>query len=353
MNRKDLFKSFLQSGSSWFCGEGPDSDIIFSSRVRLARNLRDIPFPNRAEPGQKREIIKAVRAAGEKILRFRDNCFLQMPELSELERSLLAERHLISREHAAVPEGKAVLVSDDEQIYLMINEEDHMRLQLLGPGFSLEKSWQIINKLDNELSRFLSFAFLPEFGYLTCCPTNAGTGLRASCMLHLPALVLSKRIDKILELLSKLSFTARGLFGEGTQALGNFFQISNQVTLGLGEEELVDNLSGIVLQVKEQEEQARQMLLRKYKFTVEDKIWRALGIMRQARLMTTSEAFSHLSMLYLGIDLGIIKRIKREVLNNLFISIQPAHLQQKESKLLREEARDFLRASLLRGSLGG
>ncbi len=349
----EIFEFFMKKGKSWLDSGGPDSSIVVSSRIRLARNLSAYPFPEKAALEQKYEILKSVEDACRTVAGFDDAFYVSLEELSDQERKLLWERHLISQEHTFEPQGKGLIVSADEKISMMINEEDHIRLQYLSSGFSLLKSWAIVTALDDELSKRLTFAFLPDLGYLTSCPTNVGTALRASCMLHLPALVLTKRINKVLELLAKLSFTARGLFGEGTQALGNFFQVSNQVTLGLSEEDLIENLSGVINQVKDQEEQARETMVKRYKFTVEDNVWRSLGILKNARIITTREALSHLSMLYLGIDLGIIKGINRDILNNLFIIIQPAHLQYMEHKTLKEETRDYLRASLLRKDLGG
>ena len=348
-----MFEEFLDKQKSWFNVRGPDSKVVISSRLRLARNLKDCLFPGAAPAAQRYEVREKIRVAAQGINELKDAVFVKMEDVSVVDRKFLLERHLISQEHTISPGGKGLIVARDETLSIMINEEDHIRMQFLTPGFDLERSWDFIDKLDDELSQKLTFAFSPDIGYLTSCPTNVGTALRASCMLHLPALVLIKKINKILELLAKLSFTARGLFGEGTQALGNFFQVSNQLSLGASEEELIENLSGIVTQVKEQEEQARALLLGKHKMTVMDKVWRALGLLKHARLITTKEALSHLSMLYLGLDLGIIKGIKRELISHLFIVMQPAHLQKMEKKALREGERDCIRADLLRKSLGG
>ena len=346
-----MFEEFLSNERWWLTVKGPEAKIIISSRLRLARNIEDFPFPSRATRSQKKEILERLENLWSKVEILKLGFFVRMDEVSFLDRQFLLERHLISQEHINNPQGKGLIVSLDERISIMINEEDHLRIQVLTSGFNLEETWEIINKVDNAISRFLPYAFLPEIGYLTACPTNVGTALRASCMLHLPGLVLTKRISKILELLAKLSFTTRGLFGEGTQALGNFFQISNQVSLGISEEEIIDNLCGVVKQIRDQEESARDLLLRRHKPSLEDSIWRALGILRNARLITTKEALSHLSLLYLGVDLGIIKGIKREVINNLFIVIQPAHLQKMEGKALGDQERDYKRAALLRSKL--
>ncbi|MFA5271313.1 MAG: protein arginine kinase [Candidatus Omnitrophota bacterium] len=333
-----MFEEFLNNKDTWLNGKGPFSEIVFSSRVRLARNLPGYPFPPRATKSQKEDILKKIEQACSGIAQLKNTNFLRMQDISELDRQFLLERHLISQEHTVNFESKGLIISSDEKISLMINEEDHLRMQVIFSGFDLEKSWEIINEIDNEMAKVINFSFLPNLGFLTSCPTNVGTALRASCMLHLPALVFTKRINKILELLVKISFITRGFFGEGTQALGDFFQISNQVSLGICEQEVIDNLSGVVNQVKEQEIDARNLLLKKHKLNLEDNVWRSLGILRNCRLISSKEALSHLSILSLGLDLGIIKDINRESINSLFIIIQPAHLQKIEEDFKRRRA---------------
>ncbi|MFH1519668.1 MAG: protein arginine kinase [Candidatus Omnitrophota bacterium] len=355
-----MFENFLNNQDSWLNGKGPEAEIIFSSRIRLARNIVGLPFPSWASNAQKKEVLDKVREVYLQVKRLKKSTFVNMAELSTLDSQFLLERHLISQEHISPNKEKGLIVSGDENISIMINEEDHLRSQVLLSGFDLKSCWQILEDIDNDLAKKISFSFSSDLGYLTACPTNVGTALRASCMLHLPALTLTKRINKILELLTRISFTTRGLFGEGTQALGNFFQISNQVSLGLSEEELIDNLIGVVNQVKTQEASARNLLLKKHKLSLEDNVWRALGILRNCRLISSREALSHLSVLCLGLDLGIIKstdlasrRDAREVVNSLFIIIQPAHLQKIELKSLKERERDYIRAEILRKKLGG
>lgn len=347
----DMFEAFLGNKESWLNGSGPWADIIFSSRIRLARNLKKYPFPSRATSIQKEELLAKIQDVLPRVKGLKKAIFVTMENLTQMERQFLLERHLISQEHAISFKGKGLIVSGDEKIALMLNEEDHLRMQVMTSGFNLKLCWELIDEIDDDLSKLLDFAFSSTLGYLTACPTNVGTALRASCMLHLPALVLTKRISKVLELLAKISFTTRGLFGEGTQALGDFFQISNQVSLGPSETELIDNLSGVVNQVKEQELDARNMLLKKHKLNLEDNVCRSLGILRNCRLISSKEALSHLSMLSLGLELGIISDIKREVINNLFIVIQPAHLQKIEDRVLGEEERDHIRAQVLREKL--
>ena len=346
-----MFENFLENSKGWLNAEGPDSDIVISSRIRLARNIENYPFPVKATVSHKAEITQKIKSVYGRIKSIQDALFVDMDKVNDLDKQFLLERHLVSQEHLQLIEGKSLIVSDSEVFSLMINEEDHLRMQVIVSGFNLKEAWRLMNELDDDFSKYLVFSFLPDIGYLTSCPTNLGTGLRASCMLHLPALVLTKRINRMLELLAKLSFTTRGLFGEGTQALGNFFQISNQVSLGFSEEEIIDNLFGVVRQIKEQELRSREIILKRHQYSFEDKAWRSLGILKNCRLISTKEALSHLSMLCTGVDLGIIKGIDRRLVNNLFIIIQPAHLQKMEQKELSEKKRDYIRAAILREKL--
>jgi len=348
-----MFEEFITNQGSWLSGSGPDSEIIFSSRIRLARNLDDFPFPQRASNVQKEKILERIKNDYTHIQKLKCGLFINMEELGKLDSQLLLERHLVSQGH--IGKGRGLIVTKDEEISIMINEEDHLRMQVVTSGFNLKKCWDVLDDIDNCLSKRVSFSFLPDLGYLTACSTNVGTAMRASCMLHLPALILTKRINKILELLARISFTTRGLFGEGTQALGDFFQISNQVSLGLSEEEIIENLIGVVKQVKEQEVDSRDILLKKYRASLEDNVWRALGILKNSRLISSKECLSHLSVLSLGLDLGIIKSIDlssskdpRKLINNLFVMIQPAHLQKAEGKFSKERERDYIRAEILR-----
>lgn len=348
---KPMFEELLNNKDTWLSGKGPFSEIIFSSRVRLARNFSDYPFPSRASTPQKEKILKTIEDARVKIDILKDASFLRMEDVSDIDRQFLLERHLISQEHMHSTKGKGLVLSLDEKIALMINEEDHLRMQAMASGFDLKNAYETVNAIDDAIAQLVDFSFIPNLGYLTSCPTNVGTALRASCMLHLPALTFTKRINKVLELLTKISFATRGFFGEGTQALGDFFQISNQIGLGLSESEVIDNLAGVVNQVKEQEIDARGILLKKHKLNLEDNVWRSFGVLTNCRMISSKEALSHLSILSLGLDLGIIDKISRELLNNLFLMIQPAHLQKVEARLLKEGERDFIRAEILREKL--
>ena len=335
----------------WLRGGGPKEQIVLSSRVRLARNLAGIPFPNWGDKEQRADGLRRVLQAVARSKFLKGSLVLEMASLSELDRQFLVERHLISRELASGSDQSAVVVSDREVISLMINEEDHLRLQVLQSGLNLREAWAVLSRVNEELEAVLHYAFTPEWGYLTTCPTNVGTGMRASCMLHLPCLVMTRQINRVLHAISKLGLTARGLYGEGTDAIGNFFQLSNQVTLGVSEEETLDTLERLIGQVVEQEEAARRALFAQSREAVEDRIWRAYGTLKTAHLVNSTEATNLLSTVRLGVDMGVLPDLPREKVNRLFIQTQPAHLQKLEGRELSAPERDSRRAKLLRESL--
>ncbi len=347
------FDDLLKSTSEWLKGIGPNSNIVISSRVRLARNLDNIPFPNRADKNESGEVLNSVKEAVYGIDVLKEAMFLELESLDNVDKQFLIERHLMSHEHAMKPNNKALVISSDEVISIMVNEEDHLRMQVIRSGFDLEVAWEMMNGIDDELAKKLNFAFSPEWGFLTACPTNTGTAMRGSVMLHLPALVMTKQINKVLAAIAKLSFTTRGLYGEGTQASGNFFQISNQVSLGHSETEILENLKGLIRQVIEQEEQSRQALMVQSREIVEDRIWRAYGTLKSAYIISSQETIELLSMVRLGNDLGILKDFNRGLINELFITTQPAHLQKMEGKKITANERDAKRANLIRTKLGG
>ena len=338
--------------SEWLKGTGSNSDIVISSRIRLARNFPTIPFPHWANKEQEKLILEKAKFAISSASQLKKASFFMLSDLDNLDKQFLVERHLMSHEHAMRSNGKAICLTENEIISIMVNEEDHLRIQIMKSGFDLDDVWQIINKLDDDLSRESPFAFLKELGFLTACPTNTGTGMRGSIMLHLPVLVMTRQINHVLDAIAKLSFTTRGLYGEGTQASGNFFQISNQVSLGQKEEEIIDNLKGVIRQVIDQERTARQNLFSKHLHMLEDKIWRSYGTLMNAHIITSQETIELLSMLRLGQDLGIIKELERSLINELFILTQPAHLQKIEKKKLSPQERDIKRADLIREKIG-
>lgn len=344
---------FISNTGEWLKGKGANSNIVMSSRIRLARNLTKTPFPNKAQKKDLDHILGVVLDAMKDSNFFKNSLFLRISDIDSVDKQFLIERHLMSHEHAAQPDGKGLFISKEEVLSVMINEEDHLRIQVMQSGLNLDDTWEIASSIDDELSAKLDFAYSIHWGYLTACPTNTGTAMRGSVMLHLPALVMTKQINKVMAAISKLSFATRGFYGEGTQSTGNFYQISNQVSLGHSEQEVIQNINGLMRQVIEQEEQARQALLLQNKPMLEDKIFRSCGIMKNAHIISSQETVELLSMVRLGVDLGIVKDVDRNAINELFIMIQPAHLQKIEGKKLSASERDTKRASLIRSKLGG
>lgn len=342
---------FLKSTGEWLKGTGPNADIVLSSRVRLARNLDKFPFSNWATKKKLEEALLLIKKAAEESSFPKGSLFLSMNDLSELDRMFLVERHLISREHAMKGNGKAVIIDDKEMISLMINEEDHIRLQAIQSGLNILGTWRLVDKIDSELSEKLNIAFSPRLGYLTACPTNTGTGMRASVMMHLPALVMTNQIGKIFQALTKLNFAIRGFYGEGTEAVGNFFQMSNQATLGRSEADIIDNLVKIVKQIISREENAREFLFTKSKELISDRIFRAYGTLKSARIITSEEVIRLLSEVKLGVDTQLTKNIDRKLINELLVFTQPAHLQKLEGKILSPGERDAKRADIIREKL--
>lgn len=344
-------KSIERHLSAWLKNTGPEADAVISSRIRLARNLRDFPFPRFARPELLKEVMtqveQAVSEAGYKGLNF-----LHLEKVPPLERVALVERHLISPALTEEVETKAVILSSDETVSVMVNEEDHLRLQVLLAGLDLEQAWRLANQLDDYLSTRLGVAFSPRWGYLTACPTNVGTGLRASVMVHLPALALTNQLSRVMGAAAKLGLAVRGLFGEGTAAAGNIFQISNQVTLGRPEDEIVTHLTAVTRQVIEQERAAREALLAQAKVTVDDRVHRAFGLLAHARRLDSQEAMQLLSDVRLGVDAGLIQKLELRTLNSLLVAIRPAMLQIILERELSPEERDVERATLVREAIG-
>jgi len=274
-----------------------------------------------------------------------------MDNLTALDKQILVERHLISREHAAKNVGSGIVLNREESFCVMINEEDHLRMQALRPGFQIREAWNAIDRLDSTLEKKLNFAFDNELGYLTACPTNLGTGIRVSAMLHLPGLVLAEQINPIIQSVNKLGLAVRGLYGEGTEALGNIFQVSNQMTLGESETAIVERLEKVLSQIIEHEENARQTLLEKKPKTVFNHVGRAYGVLANAHSISSKETMNLLSLLRLGIDLGSFPGTERALVDELFLTTQPAHLQKQISDKLSAEERDLIRADMVRERL--
>ena len=339
-------------GLAWLDASGPLSHIVLSTRIRLARNLTQVAFAGRASPEERRRVLQAVDAAWPRCASVKGGVQILLDDLDGGERQVLHERHLVSKELMASAEGRpghsasAVILAGT--LGAMVNEEDHLRLQTLHSGFALQPAYAELDRFDGELGAVLPFAFHGEFGYLTACPTNAGTGLRASVLIHLPGLVLTKEISKVLQGLAQVGLTFRGLYGEGSEVVGNFFQLSNQTTLGKSEEELLDHLGKIVKQVAAYEEQARQVLLRDAATIIEDKVWRAYGTLRHARSLAFEELMNLLSGVRLGVGLKLIPGLSVYTLNKLLIFTQPAHLAALEARSPNDPELRATRAAYVR-----
>jgi len=342
---------FLSPPGAHGLPSGPNDKIVLSSRVRLARNVRSFPFPGWAKKPERVRACLAIQPAVEGLPQMKDGFTESMEALSALDKQILVERHLISREHAAKAAGSGLVISRDESFSVMVNEEDHLWMQSLRPGLQLKEAWQAIDAMDTALEAHLDYAFSPELGYLTACPTNVGTGIRVSAMLHLPGLVLAEQVNQIIQAVNKLGLAVRGLFGEGTEALGNVFQVSNQMTLGESEEEIVERLSKVLAQIIEHEENARATLLEKKPKVVFNHIGRAYGILANAHSVSSKEALNLLSLLRLGVDHGLFPGVDRTLADHLFIMTQPAHLQSRHADRLSADERDIHRADMLRDAL--
>jgi protein arginine kinase len=345
MTLDDLTKT----SGEWLRGTGPESDIVMCSRIRLARNLADFPFSNRASRSEKAEIEAHFSSA---LAHARlDLSYIDVNGLSTLDRLFLVERQIISRELASSEGPRGVAISPAENIAIMVNEEDHLRVQFMFSGFRLPEVWGAVTQLDDQLEEQLAYAFSPQLGYLTACPTNVGTGIRVGVMLHLPGLVQNKQIDKVFRALQKINLAVRGLYGEGSQAFGDFYQISNQQTLGKSENELIKILTDVVPQVLQYERAARQDLLTQRRQHLHDQVSRAYGVLKTAQTISSEETMLLLSSVRMGINLGLIDDLSIVTVNELFIQTQPAFLQKLRGSELGVEERNVARASYLRSRL--
>ena len=347
----DLTK-LAQSSGEWLKGSGPESDIVISSRMRLARNLAEFPFISKATEFDRAEIEKSLRDSIAKVKKEGHLEYFDVNELPGLDRQFLVERQLISREHAESHGARGVAIDGNEQLSLMINEEDHLRIQVIHSGFDLGAVWSRINEVDDMLEQHVTFAYHAKLGYLTACPTNVGTGMRVSVMLHLPALVITRQIDKVFRSLQKISLAVRGLYGEGSQAMGDFYQISNQITLGRSEDELIKQVGDVVPVLIDYERRARDFLMRENQENLHDRVSRAYGILSTAQTISSEETMHLLSSVRMGINLGLIEDVEIPTINELFIQTQPAHLQILTGSELDTTDRNIERARHLRKLLG-
>lgn len=344
---------FVQALSDWMKGSSPEADVVISTRVRLARNLRSLPFPMLSTNAQSKEaldqIVKVLDSEElKKVSRF--DLFV-LDQLDELQKRVLVEKHLISPNLAGESRNGAVLISDNESVSIMVNEEDHLRIQCLSPGFQIREAWNVANRIDDVFESQVDYAFDERRGFLTSCPTNVGTGIRASVMMHLPALVLTQQMNRILQAINQVGLAVRGIYGEGSEAIGNIFQVSNQITLGQSEEEIIDNLHSVAKQIIEHERAARQKLLAESKMRIADRVNRSYGILANAVIMDSKEAAQRLSDVRLGVDLGLLSTVSPHVLNELMVMTQPGFLQQYSGNKLSADDRDVRRAELIRDKM--
>jgi protein arginine kinase len=332
--------------------KGLQSDVVLSCRVRLARNFADYPFPSRLGREQSMEIVDKVKAA------IKDNkesskefLYVDMHELDPISKQALVEKHLISPNLAESTIESGAAISKDERVSIMVNEEDHLRIQCIFPGMQIEKAWDMCNRIDGIFEKKISYAFDKDYGYLTCCPTNVGTGMRASVMLHLPALTITGYIRSVLETCSKLGVAVRGAYGEHSEASGNMFQFSNQISLGNTEKDILSGINNIVTQIIERERVLRKQLYEKNQTGFEDRLYRSFGVLQNARIISTEESVKLLSDVRLAVNMGIINETSLEVINEVMLIIQPASLQKIMGKPLGPQERDIKRAEIIRNKL--
>jgi protein arginine kinase len=346
------WENFFKEPHVWLDASGPSGDVVVSSRVRLARNLVDVPFPARLNSEGRHVLVEQVLNAARTSATLASARYVDLSLAKKTERQFLMERHLVSSEMVADDQERGVLIGPGQDVTLMIHEEDHLRLQSFSAGLSLREAYAKADRADTELGEQLPFAFDAEWGFCTRCPTNAGTGLRASCLLHLPALAINGDIERVLDGLAQMGVAARGFYGERSKAIGDLFQISNAVSLGHTEMELLETIERVVQSILHYERQGRQSLLEpRRKSATEDQIWRSWGLLLHARLISYDETMSHLSQVRLGLQMGLPLPVKPATLNHLMLVTQPAHLQLLKGSTLKAEERDRWRATLIRKKL--
>lgn len=332
--------------TKWLDKPGLEEDVVVSTRIRVARNIDNYKFPSLIEGEEAEKVIEDILKALENV--DGSYSFYRNSNLDEVERNVFVEKHLISPNLSKEVKYGSFFVKEDERATIMVNEEDHIRIQVLLPGLNIEEGWKICSSIDDELEKNIKYAFHEKFGYLTSCPTNVGTGLRASVMLHLPGLGMTGQVKKIMEGLGKIGLTVRGLYGEGSKALGNLFQISNQITIGEKEEDIIKKINKIILQIVSRERNTRKYIIENRGMEIEDKIYRSLGILNYSRVISTLEAMNHLSNLKLGTDMGIIKNIDSKEIVKLMLEIQPASIKHSQEEKIDTKQVDVIRGTTLR-----
>jgi protein arginine kinase len=344
----------IRSDKMWYPSYSKDADIILTSRVRLARNIEGMPFPHMLSKESASKVVDTVysilkdnedkRLSGLKLIKLSD--------ITPLERVSMIERHLISSDLVNNYENSAVIINDEENISVMLNEEDHIRLQVIYPGFKLKEAYELANIIDDAIEGKITYAFDSNLGYLTSCPTNVGTGLRVSVMLHLPALTYMRNMNSILNTVTQVGMTIRGMYGEGSNITGGIYQISNQITLGLSEEEIINNLLAVTSKIVDQEKKMRNMILKKQKSEIDDDISRSLGLLKYAKILPCDECLNLISKVRMGIEMGLVDDIEAEKLNELIVNVQPATIQVIKNKEFDSKDMDIERAKIVREILG-
>lgn len=345
------FSTLVKHPADWMTGKSKDNSVVITSRIRLARNLGDVSYPGWAKKRERKDILDRIFPVVKDLPEMDKGFAQELSELDSLKKQVLVERHLISREQAARGEGCAAVVNRKQSLSLMVNEEDHLRMQSISAGLRLREAYDLLDGVDKQLEANLNYAYNSKLGYLTACPTNLGTGMRASAMLHLPALVLSDQIGQVLQAVGKIGLAVRGLFGEGTESLGDLFQISNQSTLGESEEVIISRLERVIQQVASHEKNARLKMMEEDPDILTNKIGRAYGLLKHAHMFDSKEAFTHISIIRLGADLGYFPEGMMQLCDSLMMEIQPAHLQLYAGKELEPEKRDIIRAEIIRDRL--
>jgi len=344
-------EQMITSPSPWLKPGGPHGEIVLSTRVRLARNAAGRPFLPRMSPTEQQELEVFLKEAICRAVAPDEVTWFDIETLSEIDRQCLLERHVISREHAAGEGARGVAISPDQRVAIMTNEEDHLRLQVYSAGLQLDDTWAKADALDDRLESQVAYTFSPKLGYLTACPTNVGTGMRVSVMLHLPALVLTRQIEKVFHAVARLRLAVRGIYGEGTQAVGDIYQISNQASLGRSEHDILQNLGSVISQIIEYEQQARHVLVDESPTALDDRVHRSWGLLTHARTISSEETLTLLSAVRLGIHLGRINGTDIGAVNELFLMTRRGHIQRIRGSELSEAERDVARADFIRKRL--
>jgi len=346
-----MFDEMAKNPAVWLSGEGNEALVVLSTRVRLARNIAGCGFPESANNDTRKRIINYFDSCLTRSKILSEGSYHKAADINEMDKNFLIERHLISPVFLNGELSKALFINKDERVSIMVNEEDHLRIQALSSGLNPKTSFELATKYEAEIGRYLEFDYDPDFGYLTACPTNVGTGMRASVLIHLPGLVLTREIDKVISHITHSGLVVRGFYGEGSDVLGNLFQISNQNTLGVTEEEILNQIEKITLEIIAKEAEARQRLIDEAADMIEDKIWRAYGILQHARVLTSEEVMNLLSAVRLGHAMKIIDFLNVAQINDILLLSQPAHLQKYYGSEMDSNRRDFVRAQMVRDKL--